>query len=67
MRFNLTSATELSDLNTVGHARVNGRAGDIICTHAEKEAELIEDDTDSMAATSTPPICNLGNMTDVYS
>ena len=34
-RFNLTSATELSDLNTIGHARVNGRAGDI-CMHAEK-------------------------------
>ena len=58
-RFNLISVTELSDLNTVGHARVNGRAGDIICTHAEKEAELIEDDTHSMAANSTLPIYDL--------
>ena len=37
-RFNLTSATELNDLNTVGHARVNGRADDIICTHAEERS-----------------------------
>ena len=29
------------------------------CMHAEKEAELIEDDTHSMAANSTPPICDL--------
>ena len=34
-RLNLTSATELSDLNTVGHAWVHGKAGDI-CMHARE-------------------------------